>query len=128
MTLPICYAMFKWGDYPATAAFYVVIATSVVAQIFRVAIMKRLHRMSIKDYFFAVLKPILLVTFLAAILPIALKTIISATFWGAVLNIGISMISVGVVVLLVGVTSTERIHILEVVRKFIRRKGTHAND
>lgn len=128
LTLPICYAMFKWGDYPATAAFYVVIATSVVAQIFRVAIMKRLHRMSIKDYFFALLKPILLVTFLAAILPIALKTIIPATFWGTVLNIGISMISVGVVVLLVGVTSTERIHILEVVRKFIRRKGTHAND
>lgn len=115
LTLPICYAMFKWGNFPASAAFYVVIGTSVVAQIFRVIIMRQLHKMSVKDYFVSVLNPILSVTVVAAIVPIVVKGMIPSTFLGAVLNIGISLISVGLTVFLIGLTPTERVHILGVV-------------
>ena len=123
LTLPICYAMFKWGDFPATAAFYVVIATSVVAQVFRVIIMHHLHQMSIKDYFVNVLKPIILVTIVASIAPMAVKSVAPLSFWGAILNIVVSLISVVLTIFLMGLTSTERTHILGIVCKFAKKKN-----
>ena len=119
LTVPICYSMFKWGNLPATAAFYVVIATSVVAQILRVLIMSHLHGMSIKDYARAVLQPILLVTVISAIVPIILKSIMLPSLWSALCCIAVSMVSVGATIWLVGLTTTERTQIWDAISKFI---------
>ena len=84
--------------------------------------------MSVKDYFASVLKPILLVTIVAAIVPIVAKNIIPLTLGGAILNIGISLISVGLTVFLIGLTPTERTHILGIVYKFAKKEKALADD
>ena len=119
LTVPICYCLFKWGDFPATAAFYVIIATSIVAQILRIGIMHRLHNMSIREYLNMVLKPIILVTVISAILPITMKAFMPHTFWGAIFDIGISMLSVAITIWLIGLTATERTYIQNTIHKFI---------
>lgn len=119
LTVPICYCLFKWGDLPATAAFYVIIATSIVAQILRIGIMHRLHNMSIREYLNMVLKPIILVTVISAILPITMKVFMPHTFWGAIFDIGISMLSVAITIWLIGLTATERTYIQNTIHKFI---------
>lgn len=126
LALPICYIMFKWSGFPAKGAFYVIIGTSVVAQIFRIGVMKHLHGMSIKAYLYDVLRPIVLVTVTAPIAPIILKRVMEPTLLGAVLNIAFSMLSVGVLVLLIGLTSTERKHVIGMICRFVRK--TNAND
>ena len=119
LTVPICYGLFKWGNLPATAAFYVVIATSIVAQILRVVIMSHLHKMSIKDYVQAVLQPILLVTILSAIVPMVLQLILSPSLWSTLCCIVMSIASVGVTIWLVGLTATERSQICDVISKYL---------
>ena len=119
LTVPICYCLFKWGDLPATAAFYVIIATSIVAQILRIGIMHRLHNMSIREYLNMVLKPIILVTVISAILPITMEAFMPHTFWGAIFDIGISMLSVAITIWLIGLTATERTYIQNTIHKFI---------
>lgn len=120
LTVPMCYAMFKYWHLPATAAFYVVIATSLIAQILRVAIMSRLHGMSINDYFRKVLQPILFVTIFAPIPPLIVKfSLPHNNIWSSLFCIGVSFISVGIITWMIGLTSNERAQIMGVLSKFV---------
>lgn len=122
LTVPICYCMFKWGDFPASTAFYVVIASSVIAQIFRVCIMKYLHGMRLREYAFYVIRPIMLVTLLSSIISIALKASVPSNILGSIFVIGLSMLSVGIVIALLGLTSTEREYIKRMLISFFNNK------
>lgn len=128
LTIPICYSMFKWGNFSATGAFYVVILTSVVAQIFRIAIMKHLQGMSVKSYCCNVLKPIFLVTIIAFVPALIVKVFIPPCVWTTVLVVCFSMFSVSVTILLIGLTTTERKQIIEIVHKYTKKKQTKGND
>jgi len=123
LVLPVSWVMLKLG-MPVQTVFWVSIVICALGIAIRVAFVKNAVGLTVSRYFRNVMLPIVAVTVFAVTLPLLLELTMAAG-WGrffAVCSLSVLMTAAGV--MLVGVTKTERKHLLEMVSKvFSKIKG-----
>lgn len=107
LTLPIDYVFLKLG-YAPEVTMYVAIVISCIAQVTRILFARHYNKMSVRDYTKSVLIPIILVTCLSVILPYTARLYMEEGFIRLLVVTTVSVISTGVIIYTLGITSSER--------------------
>lgn len=108
LAVPVAYAMYKWGNYAPPSVFYMLLIISCVAQILRIYVMTRIHKMQLRDYLLQVIMPVFGVTLLSCPIPLLMQRLLHSSVFSSLLVIAISIMCVSLTVLLVGLTAMER--------------------
>ena len=115
MNLPVAWLFLKLG-YPPEVTMYIAMTISVIAQITRIAFARYYNQMSIRDYVFNVLFPIFSVIISSSILPLLVWSHLSEGLMRFIF-VGITCVfSTGISIFLVGITSSERIVLINYVK------------
>ena len=112
MVLPISYLFLKFGDLGPMTVFLVIIATSVLSQIFRIIFMKKRHNMNVKEYIKHVILPVFLVSAISIIVAVCFKMLLGNGIWQSLVEIAICLFATGIFVFIFGMTKTEKKHFL----------------
>ena len=107
LNFPVAWIALEYGA-PAYSVMIVAIIITFVAAIVRLFIIKRLAQFSIKQFLTKSALPCVLVSILAAILPLAIVLNCERTFLRLCITTCVSVISMGVCVLFVGMSKVER--------------------
>jgi O-antigen/teichoic acid export membrane protein len=117
--LPVAYIFLILGYGPESAMVVSLIIT-VVVQLIRILIVRKLVQIGIREYFKEVLLPTIVVSIIAFILPVALNAILPQGLLSALVNIMLSVIWTVIVIWLIGVDTDERIQIKNKVMSVIK--------
>ena len=115
MILPCSFILFKFSDNGPTAIFHIMIATSVLSQLFRIIFMKKQLGMNILEYLKKVIVPVLAVTSISIATAIGIKNLLGEGIWQSLTVIALCFLISGLSVLVFGMTKTEKKHFLETV-------------
>ena len=117
--LPVAYIFLLLGYGPESAMVVSLIIT-VVVQLIRMLIVRKLVQIGIREYFKEVLLPTMLITVIAFILPVALNAILPQGLLSALVNMMLSVLWTVIVIWLIGVDTDERIQIKNKVMSVIK--------
>ena len=121
MVLPVSYVLLKFGDFEPEIVFYIIIAASVVAQVFRVYFMRKQLDMHIGLYCLRVLLPIGVVTIIPLAIVANISANLDASFGNLVIVTLISMFITITVIAIWGLTPSERKSIMQTITNKIKR-------
>ena len=121
LAVPIAYVMYKWGGFEPTSVFYMLLIISCVAQILRIYVMARIHKMHISEYIRQVIAPILGVTILSLPLPLIVRGFMDNSIWTSLLVIIMCMVSAALNIFFVGLTATERAKLISSIKEGIAK-------
>lgn len=107
LEFPLAWLFFSF-DYSPIYAYYTYIVIKIIVLIARMFLLRRMVGLGVSMYAFNVFKPIVLTTLVAIILPILVKIFFDATFLRLIFLVLISVISVSVSALFLGMTAGER--------------------
>lgn len=116
LTLPIVYIALKFTDCSPETVYYILIATSVCAQVLRIVFMRKLQDMDVTEYLLKVILPVIAVSVISAAVPALLSAVWDASLARALVLIPVSMALVAGAVLRFGMTSSERSHFFEMLK------------
>lgn len=120
LIVPIAYLFLKLGFGPESAMI-VSLIMSVIVQIVRLFVLRKLLPFSLKAYFKKVILPTMLVFLLTPVLPFFCKHIMPETLVYSLLICFISVISVGLFAWIIGLNKTEKDLLLSKL-KFLNKK------
>lgn len=122
MSFPIAYVSLKLGGKPETV-YLVDLLVVCAAQILRIYMMKKMIKLSVRDYFKNVLVKIVLVALVGCTLPIATYMLLSKnTLLSFVVVCMVCVASVAISVYALGLSSNERIKVLSFAKNKISKK------
>ena len=121
LAVPIAYVMYKWGGFEPTSVFYMLLIISCVAQILRIYVMARIHKMHISEYIRQVIAPILGVTILSLPLPLIVRGFMDNSIWASLLVVIMCMASAALNIFFVGLTATERAKLISSIKEGIAK-------
>lgn len=121
LAVPVAYVMYKWGGFEPASVFYMLLIISCVAQILRIYVMARIHKMHISEYIRQVIAPILGVTILSLPLPLIVRGFMDNSIWASLLVIIMCMVSAALNIFFVGLTATERAKLISSVKEGIAK-------
>jgi Na+-driven multidrug efflux pump len=121
MVLPVSYILLKFGNFEPEIVFYIIIAASVVAQVFRVYFMRKQLDMHIGLYCLRVLLPIGVVTIIPLAIVANISANLDASFGNLVIVTLISMFITITVIAIWGLTPSERKSIIQTITNKIKR-------
>lgn len=107
LNLPLSYVLLRMGGAPEVV-FVVAIAISVCCEMARLYMLRGMISLSVKDFLRKVYFNVLLVTMVAAFIPLLLHRVMPGDFVGFVLNCGLCICCTGSSILLIGCNSEER--------------------
>lgn len=116
MVLPISYFMLKFGNFEPEIVFYIIIAASVVAQVFRVYFMKRQLGMDVALYCRCVLLPIGVTTVIPSIIVAGVSLKMASSFVNLVVVTLISIVVTCITIAIFGLTDSERKSIVRTIK------------
>lgn len=116
MVLPISYFMLKFGNFEPEIVFYIIIAASVVAQVFRVYFMKRQLGMDVALYCRCVLLPIGVTTVIPSIIVAGVSLNMASSFVNLVVVTLISIVVTCITIAIFGLTDSERKSIVRTIK------------
>lgn len=117
VTLPVAYVLVKWAGADPETVFFILMGTSVLAQILRVFFVKNLLGMSLGGYLREVILPVALVTLTSASFPVLLELACRPSTARALCVIILSMAFVAIAAFTIGMNKSERKHILELIHR-----------
>ena len=121
LAVPIAYVMYKWGGFAPTSVFYMLLIISCIAQVLRIYVMMRIHKMRLTEYLHQVIVPILGVTLLALPLPFIIRELLNKSIWTSLLVIMVCIVSAAVSIFFVGLTATERVKLTTSIKGLIAK-------
>jgi hypothetical protein len=107
LILPVSYLFLKLG-FPPQTIMYVMIVTSVLAQVGRIYFMKDLLKMNILHYLEQVILPISAVTLLTFVLPILCYYCLDPSFLRLLIVCAVTLVSAAFIIFHIGLTESER--------------------
>ena len=116
LILPISYLFLKLG-YPPATVFWVSIIVSLFAVGVRVFLLKRYLDLPVAQYFTKVIAPICIVTFSSSVIPLVGEKFIPDAIVRFFVVCIVAVVSVIVSAYLLGLTASERKHLLEFLKK-----------
>ncbi len=123
LNFPITYVCYKFGA-PSESVFIVAICVSVVCEISRLIMLKRMVELPISEFLKKVYFRVLLVAAIAAILPLTIKNYFQEDLVSFLILSALSVICVAIFSYTIGCTKHDRIainnQILKVKNKFLR--------
>lgn len=122
MVIPVSFLLIKLCDCQSYVILCVIIATSVVTQSIRIVFMRKQQAMNVLQYMTDVIRPIVLVTLISVALASVAKHFLGDGIWQSLCEITICLIVSGCSVLLFGMTSSEKKHLFETIRKLLKTK------
>lgn len=123
LVLPLSYAMGKWGRCEPIDIFLLVLIIAVIAQVLRIYVMMRLHKMSLMEYFYRVIAPVIGVSLLSVPLPVITKYFLPESILSSLLIIALSLLSAGISIFLVGLTRSEKKKLLDSIKQIAKKLG-----
>lgn len=109
MLIPLTWIVFKLQDKPIPEwAFYVQIFICIATQTARLILVKPLINLSLREYANKVCVPCIAITVVASIIPVIVKVLLPENIVSFFVVVFVSVISVCVVVLTLGMTTHER--------------------
>lgn len=109
MLIPLTWIIFKLQDKPIPEwAFYVQIFICIATQTARLILVKPLINLSLREYANKVCVPCIAITVVASIIPVIVKVLLPENIVSFLVVVFVSVISVCVVVLTLGMTTHER--------------------
>lgn len=122
--VPIGYAGFKWLDWNAEAVFYVSIVLSVAAQCVRVYFVRKQVGLEVPAFLRNVVAVILLVTIVSLSLPLLVTSCLCMTdqLLQSLIVVAMSIVWTAIVVYTIGITRTEREHIIKYIITKLNQK------
>lgn len=120
LNLPVSYVFLKYGFEPEVTLF-VSIGISIVATLARLIILRKLVYIKIKDFLIKVVLKVIIVGFIALILPLIFHLLIEKSFYQLIIICFTSIISTIGTIYLLGLNKTERDYFLQAVRKLSNR-------
>lgn len=120
LILPVSYLFLKLG-FQAECVYYITIVMSIVSTAVKLLFTRTYVGLDIAEYAAKVVWPVISVTVLSSLVPLALYLTIDVSFIRFVAVVSTSLISTAVAVFYVGMTSSERRHTSEFVLQKIRR-------
>lgn len=119
INLPITYVAFKLGFSPVSA--YVAYFVTYFILIFvRYKLVKHEVSIDFRGYVINVVFRVIVVTFLASIIPFLILRYMDSSFYRLLINTFASIISVALVVMLVGLTSFEKTFVFNKIKKILK--------
>ena len=116
LPLPVSYIILKMG-YGTPALVYIIdLIAAAIAQIMRFVIMVVQMKMNFKEYAGQVLLPTAIVSLISAIIPVALVLNMDAGITRFIIVTLTSFLTTAIAVYTLGLTVTERKHILETIK------------
>ena len=116
---PLAWIFLALG-YPPYSVYYTYIFVKVLVLIVRMFLMKRMVGLSVKMFIQEVFIPVILVSLVALILPSIVIAMINPSMIRLLFSILVSIISVSLSVLFLGMTKSERYMILSKINQLIR--------
>ena len=118
--IPVAYVGYKWLKWPVESVFIISIVFSFLAQFVRFYFVRKQVSVDTRLFLKEVVGVILVVTALCFLLPMLLQLVWSErTFWQSILVICFSILCTAVVVYVIGITRTERKHLIHfIVNKY----------
>ena len=124
LNLPFAYLFLRWG-YPPESVFVISIVVSVCCEMARLYMLRGMINLSIGSFLRNVYFNVILVTLIAAVIPIGLSTVLSNDIVGFLVNCICCVLCAGLSILYIGFTGKERKMILSklivLVKKFFKR-------
>ena len=121
LNLPVSYIFLKIG-YPPQITMIVSICISIIAQLSRLVFAKKQVGLGIAYYCRQVLWPIGLVTLFSLVLPLLLVFVIDSAMTEFIIVSIVAVLTVGLLVLLLGMSKDERTYLFSFVKSKILRK------
>ena len=115
LILPVAWVCLKCG-LPAASIFIVSIVICALTVILRLLLVRHYLGMPVRKYLCRVLCPLVAVALLSSVLPLLLEVRLTAGVWRCIWVCITSLLMTGVAIYAVGLTKTERKHIVESVR------------
>lgn len=123
LNIPISYCALKYVHTDAVTVYAVSLTLAVVAFVVRLWIVKRLVDFSMRLYFRTVILRILLLATLSVPLPLWLHSIMEEGFASCVAVVVVSVVSSCIFIYALGMNSSERTVVMNVVRNRIKQYG-----
>lgn len=121
LNLPVSYVFLKFGC-PPQITMIISICISIIAQLSRLVFAKKQIGLSIAYYCREVLWPIGLVTIFSLVLPLLLVFVIDSAMTEFIIVSIVAVLTVGLLVLLLGMSKDERTYLFSYVKSKIHRK------
>lgn len=121
LAVPIAYVMYKWGGFAPTSVFYMLLIISCIAQILRIYVMVRIHKMRIAEYLHQVIIPILSVTLLSLPLPFIIRELLDKSIWTSLLVIMVCVVSAALSIFFVGLTASEKAKLISSIKQGVSK-------
>ena len=123
LNIPISYCVLKYVHTDAVTVYAVSLTLAVVAFVVRLWIVKRLVDFSMRLYFRTVILRILLLATLSVPLPLWLHSVMEEGFASCVAVVVVSVVSSCIFIYALGMNSSERTVVMNVVRNRIKQYG-----
>lgn len=121
MNLPLSYLFLKWG-YPAETVFIVAIFISICCEMARLYMLRRMIQLSMRSFLREVYFNVILVTIIAAIIPVILFNVLPEDFLGFIVNCIVCILCTILSILYIGLSRSERQMIVTKTVNLIRQK------
>lgn len=123
LVFPITWILYKL-DFPVESTYFVFITIYLILNIVRLFLMKKMIHFPIMMFVRNVFGRILLVTFIAVILPLAEIYLLPQTLWRLPITLLITTLSIFTSVYTIGLTNNEKTAIVTAIKLHIRNKFT----
>ena len=121
LCVPATYILFKLG-YPAYTTYIAMIIAAIASHIVRIILLKKFYKpFSLSEYFNSFLLPALFITFLSSVIVFISHSIITDILFRIIVVGFISILSVTILVMLIGLSRSEKDIIKQLVAS-IKRK------
>lgn len=118
--LPISYVFLKMG-FPAYSVFVVHFCVEILAQLFRMILLRDLISLPLSAYLKNIYFPVACVVLVSVVIPIAVHSMLEEGFVRFLVVGFISVLCVGASVYMIGLTKNERLFFKEKIALFLRR-------
>jgi len=122
LILPVSYILLKLTNGEPQIVLWILLITSVIAQIFRTLFMKKQLDLKITSYLSKVIFPITAVSVISIAVALGAKYLLGNGTWQSLAEIAICLVSSGLTIFLLGMTKTEKKHFFETVVKHLKLK------
>ena len=121
MNLPLSYLFLRWG-FPAETVFIVAIFISICCEMTRLYMLRGMIKLSMRSFLREVYFNVILVTIIAAVIPVILFNILPNDFLGFIVNCIVCILCTTLSILYIGLSRSERQMIVTKTVNFIRQK------
>lgn len=111
LVFPLTWAALKLG-LPPEISYYILFVSNIIRWMFQLVFLKRIAHFKIKNYIKLSVLPILEVTIITVVCGIVFNNIIPNTIWGLVFLISVTTLSLGISILLLGLSKSDKTGII----------------